>query len=146
MINKKLYSDHKIWFIKYKKVILWCYVLRTSPAWSKFLIFRNVSAGFINIYLIVRTIKLILDTVVHKCLTHAVYGWSVYLIGAFWNILNLLLYLGVKRKTASREEQEPLIHNQTITYSTTSETELKPLYPSLPPNNKEIIFSFKLPK
>lgn len=115
--------------------------------WNKFLIFGNVSAGFIGIYLIVRATKLILDTVVHGYALHTVYGWSVYLLGAFWDSLtNLLLHLGVKR-TVSREKQEVPNDNQMNTHPTAPEqTELKSIYPSVPPKDKEITFSFELPR
>lgn len=66
--------------------------------WGKFLIFGNVSAGLIGIYLCGRTIKLILDTLVHGYALHTVYGWSIYLIGAIWDSLtHLLLHLGNKK-------------------------------------------------
>jgi hypothetical protein len=47
--------------------------------WNKFLNFGNISAGFIRIYLAVRAVKLLLDTIVHGYALHSVYGWSVYL-------------------------------------------------------------------
>lgn len=63
--------------------------------WSKFLIFGNVSAGILGIYLCVRGVKLILDTFVHGYALHTVYGWSIYLIGAIWDsVTQLLLHLG----------------------------------------------------
>ncbi|XP_071577417.1 uncharacterized protein [Temnothorax nylanderi] len=67
--------------------------------WSKFLIFGNISAGLLGIYLfIIRAIKLILDTLVHGYALHTVYGWSIYLIGAIWDSLtHLLLHLGQGR-------------------------------------------------
>ena len=65
--------------------------------WSKFLIFGNVSAGLLGIYLLIRAIKLILDTLVHGYALHTVYGWSLYLLGAVWDSLTqLLLHLGKK--------------------------------------------------
>jgi len=42
--------------------------------WGKFLIFGNISAGLLGIYLCVRTIKLILDTLMHGYALHTVYG------------------------------------------------------------------------
>jgi len=66
--------------------------------WNKFLIFGNISAGLIGIYLIGRLIKLLLDTFVHGYALHTVYGWSVYLLGAIWDSLTqLLLHLGKNR-------------------------------------------------
>jgi len=68
--------------------------------WNKFLIFGNISAGFIGIYLLLRSCKLILDTVVHGYALHTVYGWSVYLIGALCDSLtHLLLHLGTRKNT-----------------------------------------------
>lgn len=115
--------------------------------WSRFLIFGNVSAGFIGIYLIVRATKLILDTIVHGYALHTVYGWSVYLIGAFWDSLtNLLLHLGVT-KNVPGEKQETPMHNQATTHPVAPEqTELKTLYPSVPSTDKEVTFSLELPR
>ncbi|EZA48478.1 hypothetical protein X777_13776, partial [Ooceraea biroi] len=65
--------------------------------WNKFLIFGNLSAGCIAIYLLACVAKLILDTIVHGYALHTVYGWSVYLIGAICDSLTqLLLHLGRK--------------------------------------------------
>ncbi|XP_071632788.1 uncharacterized protein [Temnothorax longispinosus] len=77
--------------------------------WSKFLIFGNISAGLLGIYLFARGIKLILDTLVHGYALHTVYGWSIYLIGAIWDSLTqLLLHLGQGRpKTKSANTPAP---------------------------------------
>ena len=82
--------------------------------WNRFLIFGNISAGFIGIYIAARAIKLILDTIVHGYALHTVYGWSVYLLGAIWDSMTqLLLHLKMKkpmenkyRKTTQVEEGE----------------------------------------
>lgn len=77
--------------------------------WGKFLIFGNISAGLIGIYLCVRTIKLILDTLVHGYALHSVYGWSVYLLGAIWDSLTqLLLHLGSKKPRKTNTPSAPL--------------------------------------
>lgn len=66
--------------------------------WNKFLIFGNISAGIMGIYLSVRIFKLILDTLVHGYALHTVYGWSIYLLGAIWDSLTqLLLHLKLKQ-------------------------------------------------
>jgi len=68
--------------------------------WNKFLIFGNVSAGIIGLYISARIIKLILDTIVHGYALHTVYGWLMFLIGVIWDSLtNLLLHLGKERRT-----------------------------------------------
>ncbi|XP_071579592.1 uncharacterized protein [Temnothorax nylanderi] len=94
--------------------------------WSKFLIFGNISAGIIGIYLFIRIFKLILDTLVHGYALHTVYGWSVYLIGAIWDSLTqLLLHLG-KRKpdtkgpTASDRSEEEKQSLKPQTHMTTN--------------------------
>lgn len=69
--------------------------------WNRFLLFGNISAGVIGIYLIVRIVKLLLDTLVHGYALHTVYGWSMYLLGAIWDSLTqLLLHLGKERRNS----------------------------------------------
>lgn len=67
-------------------------------AWKKMLesvvAFGNISAGLIGIIMIIRAIKLIIDTLIHGYALHTVYGWSLFLIGAIWDsVTNLLLHL-----------------------------------------------------
>lgn len=73
--------------------------------WGKFLIFGNVSAGLFGIYMCIRAIKLILDTLVHGYALHTVFGCSVYLIGAIWDsVTQLLLHLGKRRPKKSSNQ------------------------------------------
>lgn len=97
--------------------------------WDRFLIFGNISAGFIGIYLAIRTIKLILDTIVHGYVLHTVYGWSVYLLGAIWDSLTQLL-LHLKLKKANNETREA----ERLPLETDPKEEFSPrgAYPSLP--------------
>jgi len=89
--------------------------------WSKFLIFGNISAGLMGIYLSCRAIKLLIDTLVHGYALHTVYGWSIYLIGAIWDsITNLLLHLGKGRY----ENVKPSAPKQN---KETTDMELRPL-------------------
>ncbi|KYN12084.1 hypothetical protein ALC57_15751 [Trachymyrmex cornetzi] len=101
--------------------------------WNKFLIFGNISAGLIGIYLIARVIKLLLDTFVHGYALHTVYGWSVYLLGDVWDSLTqLLLHLGrnkPKDENPSAPDLELQKHNET-------ETKLEPIYLLLPPREE----------
>ncbi|EZA60625.1 hypothetical protein X777_14435 [Ooceraea biroi] len=76
--------------------------------WNKFLIFGNLSAECIAIYLLVRVAKLVLDTIVHGYALHTVYGWSLYLVGAIWDSLTqLLLHLGRKKPMLSCDASSP---------------------------------------
>lgn len=72
-----------------------------EKTWGTFLKFSSVSAGIIGILMILRGIKLIIDTIIHGYALHTVYGWSLYLIGAFWDsVTYLLLHLSKgNRKT-----------------------------------------------
>lgn len=77
--------------------------------WGRFLTFGNASAGIIGIYFCIRTIKLIIDTVIHGYALHTIYGWSIHLAGALWDsVTNLLLHLasGVRKKNV-KEETKP---------------------------------------
>lgn len=80
--------------------------------WDKFLIFGNISAGMLGIYLCIRTFKLMLDTLVHGYILHRIYGWSLYLVGAIWDsVTQLLLHLGkppMKKPEASAPEERCL--------------------------------------
>lgn len=76
--------------------------------WKKFLIFGNISAGIMGIYLFVRIFKLILDTLVHGYALHTIYGWSLYLLGAIWDSLTqLLLHLKLKQPPSTNKPTAP---------------------------------------
>lgn len=62
--------------------------------WGRFMFFGTASAGIIGIILLIRGIKLIVDTIIHGYALHTVYGWSIFLIGAIWDsVTHLLLHL-----------------------------------------------------
>ncbi|XP_070512818.1 uncharacterized protein [Cardiocondyla obscurior] len=113
--------------------------------WSKFLIFGNISAGLMGIYLTCRAIKLLIDTLVHGYALHTVYGWSIYLIGAIWDsITNLLLHLGKGRnkyEKASAPKQDP---ETTFTQNHLEMENLHPkVYPTIPVE-KTATYTFEL--
>lgn len=118
--------------------------------WGKFLIFGNISAGLLGIYLTVRIIKLILDTVVHGYALHTVYGWSMYLIGAVWDSLTqLLLHLG-RKETGTLNPSAPVSSNAKSSETTPLESptptendpEPKNIYPAL--SREPATYSFEL--
>ncbi|XP_076230297.1 uncharacterized protein LOC143176703 isoform X2 [Nomia melanderi] len=55
--------------------------------WNGFLTFGSVSAGIIGIYITLRIIKLVVNTVLNAISLHAAYGWSLRLIAATWSSL-----------------------------------------------------------
>ena len=59
--------------------------------WTIFSNFSTASAGFIRIIIIIRTIKLIADTIIHGYALHSIFGWSIHLIGALWDSLTNLV-------------------------------------------------------
>ncbi|KYN13162.1 hypothetical protein ALC57_14657 [Trachymyrmex cornetzi] len=75
--------------------------------WGNFISFGNASAAIIGIYFYIRTVKLIIDTIIHGYAIHTIYGWSLHLIGALWDsVTNLIIHLSQKpkRKEAFQEE------------------------------------------
>ncbi|KOC58623.1 hypothetical protein WH47_11678, partial [Habropoda laboriosa] len=74
--------------------------------WNFFTAFGSISAGCMGVYLICRIIKLILDTLINGYALHAVYGWSLHLLGAMWNSLAQLLIF--KGKTPAQPQHESI--------------------------------------
>lgn len=73
--------------------------------WRGFISFGSASAGVLAIFVIMRAIKLIIDTIIHGYALHSIYGWSIHLIGAVWSsVTNLLLHLGRPMKPELRRE------------------------------------------
>ncbi|XP_039315382.1 uncharacterized protein LOC120359965 [Solenopsis invicta] len=65
-----------------------------SKVWKGFVSFGSATAGLFGIFLIVRLIKIIIDTTIHGYALHTVYGCSMHLLGALWSsITHLLLHL-----------------------------------------------------
>ena len=62
--------------------------------WSGFITFGSATAGVFGVLIVVRLIKLTVDTAIHGYALHSAYGCSLYILGAIWSSLtNLLLYL-----------------------------------------------------
>ncbi|XP_025157199.1 uncharacterized protein LOC112589174 [Harpegnathos saltator] len=123
-----------------------------NKIWGRFLIFGNISAGIMGIFLIFRFIKLLLDTILHGFALHSIYGCSCYLIGALWDSLTQLLILIGGRKTTKTEAAIELqtvnvgpTHPPIITEpsSSTNQTEYQRLYP-LSPQKDNTPYTFEL--
>ena len=66
--------------------------------WTVFTNFGTTSAGLIGLIIIIRGIKLIADNIINGYALHRLFGWSLHLLGAFWDsVTNLLLHLGTNR-------------------------------------------------
>jgi len=48
--------------------------------WKGFVTFG--SAGVFSIFIVIRVIKLVIDTAIHGCALHIAYGYSLHLLGA----------------------------------------------------------------
>lgn len=97
--------------------------------WNGFVSFGSASAGVLAIFIIIRTFKLVIDTIIHGYALHSIYGWSIHLIGAVWSsVTNLLLHLGKPPQTEPAPRREYIV---LPTESTKEET------PSAPTRNSE---------
>ena len=69
-----------------------------EKAWRGFITFGSASAGVLAIFVIIRVVKLVIDTAIHGYALHSVYGWSIHLLGAIWSsVTHLLIHLGGKQ-------------------------------------------------
>jgi len=68
--------------------------------WRGFITFGSVSAKVLAVFIIVRLIKLIVDTIIHGYILHSIYGCGIHLIAAIWSsVTHLLLHFGKPIKT-----------------------------------------------
>lgn len=77
--------------------------------WDGFVVFGSATAGFMGIFILIRLVKLIVDTAIHGYTLHLVYGCSLHLIGAIWGSLtHLLLHLARgDKKQPGGDPEEP---------------------------------------
>lgn len=91
-----------------------------SKLWGGFVTFGSATAGVLGIFIIIRIIKIIIDTAIHGYALHTVYGCSLHLFGAIWSSLtHLLIHLAhrpTKRNSqpaeATAAELEEVIQSQ----------------------------------
>lgn len=76
--------------------------------WQGFITFGSASAGVMAIFLIIKLVQLIIDTIIHGYALHSAYGWSLHLLGAIWSsITHLLLHLAEPPgKDVSKNQRE----------------------------------------
>lgn len=66
----------------------------TTKVWQGFVSFGSATAGIMGIFIIIRVIKIVIDTAIHGYALHTVYGCGLHLLGAIWSSLtHLLLHL-----------------------------------------------------
>jgi len=72
--------------------------------------------------MIIRIVKLVVDTVIHGYALHTVYGCSLHLLGALWSSLaNLVLHLA--RESAPKKPGNDSGDNQPTAHNSTGNTE-----------------------
>lgn len=74
-----------------------------ARVWKGFVTFGSATAGIFGIFIIIRLVKIIIDTVIHGYALHTVYGCSMHLLGAIWSSLTHLL-LHLARPPKERED------------------------------------------
>jgi len=82
----------------------------TSRIWKGFVNFGSATAGVMGIFIIIRVIKLVIDTAIHGYALHTVYGCSLHLLGALWSSLtHLLIHLarGPAKTNGNPAELQP---------------------------------------
>lgn len=69
-----------------------------------------------GIFIIIRVIKIIIDTAIHGYALHMAYGCSLHLLGAIWSSLTHLL-LHLAHPPAKKKKEKPAKPAETITMS-----------------------------
>lgn len=113
-----------------------------AKLWGGFLIFGSATAGVIGIFVIIRIIKIIIDTAIHGYALHTVYGCGFQLLGALWSsVTHLLLHLAhapPQRKGKDSGEKEAEEGRQ-LDPSQGATTVAPAPAPALPINRENII-------
>ncbi|XP_050457854.1 uncharacterized protein LOC126854812 [Cataglyphis hispanica] len=95
-----------------------------SRVW--FVTFDSATAGIFGILVVIRIIKIVVDTAIHGYALHTAYGWSLHLLGAIWSSLTHLL-LHLARGPINKDD------NNKDDISSPSAPEEPPLLPLEPP-------------
>ncbi|XP_076669653.1 uncharacterized protein LOC143369499 [Andrena cerasifolii] len=75
--------------------------------WNGFLKFGTVTAGLLGVFIIIKIIKTLFDTIIHGHQIHAVYGCGLHLLGAIWNSLTtLIIHLANKKQPSSQNADQ----------------------------------------
>lgn len=110
-----------------------------SRLWKGFVTFGSATAGVFGIFVIIRIVKLIIDTAIHGYALYTIYGWSLHLLGALWSsITHLLVHLAQRPKVAE-------LPNNEATNDTTNEPVVisQPSAPNVSPPDTNVELSVK---
>lgn len=81
--------------------------------WNNFSTFGTARAGIIELCMLGRLFKLLVDTVINGYAIYSLYGFSIHLIGSVWNsVTQLLLYREKKKKRNKKKQpqrQKPIL-------------------------------------
>ncbi|XP_050452326.1 uncharacterized protein LOC126851966 isoform X2 [Cataglyphis hispanica] len=106
-----------------------------TKIWDGFTTFGAATAGVFGIFIIIRIIKIVFDTLIHGYALHAAYGCSLHLLGAIWSsFTHLLLYLANRPQT---DTNTPTTPKETCDQNTET---------SAPPNEPQeipIVYTFR---
>jgi len=88
-----------------------------SRIWKGFVTFGSATVGVFGIFIVIRVIKLMIDTVIHGYTLHTAYGCSLHFLGDIWSSLtHLLLHLARgptnKRNSTDNKDQSILLSRQ----------------------------------
>lgn len=104
-----------------------------SRTWNKFTIFGNTVAGILGIFLAIKVLKGVIDTILQGYALHSVYGWSLKLLGAiFTSVTQLLLHL------ATRDESRPETNNDIEARECIPLNPVDPKIPSVVPRSTSL--------
>jgi len=75
--------------------------------WKSFVTFGSAGAGILVVFIIIRLIKLIINTIIYGYFLHSIYRCGTHLLAAIWNsVTHLLLHLGKPTKTGQGDRNE----------------------------------------
>lgn len=71
---------------------------KLEKAWGKVHSFLKIigtrSTTLLGAWVVIKTIKFVVDTVMHAVALYSLFGWSIWILGAFWDsFTNLLLHI-----------------------------------------------------
>lgn len=107
-----------------------------TKIWNGFTTFGAATAGVFGIFIIIRLIKIIFDTLIHGYALHAAYGCGLHLLAAIWSsFTHLLLYLANKKQAGPLPDEN--IVNEPASNAPPAETSA-PTAQAIP-----IVYSFR---